>query len=144
MMREPLLTYLMPTYAAASWYGLLAYGDSGRYMLPISLFGWLWAGVNIARSRRFDLGIVTFAIVLAASIWERKNGYSAGVRYTLTMGSIMVAASFSLVVVFWTQIRDDLSKSKSRMWLTIFWSYCACMMLFWVSAAYTNYMRGTS
>lgn len=52
----------------------------------------------------------------------------------------MVAANFSLVILFWKAISKDLGKSKSSLWMMIFWSYCACMMVFWVVAAYRNQM----
>mmetsp|Transcript_8691 Transcript_8691/g.19506 ORF Transcript_8691/g.19506 Transcript_8691/m.19506 type:complete len:164 (-) Transcript_8691:383-874(-) len=135
---------LMPLYAMASWYGLITQANTGKHLLPISLIGWLWAGINIARSKRLDLGIVTFGLVLLASICERYYyGFTRGLRWGLTISCFLVAANFSLVVIFWKPISKDLARSnKSQMWMKIFWSYCACMMVFWLCAGYKNQMRG--
>lgn len=86
----------------ASWYGLITQANTGKHLLPISLIGWLWAGINIARSKRLDLGIVTFGLVLLASICERYYyGFTRGLRWGLTISCFLVAANFSLVVIFW-------------------------------------------
>ncbi|KAL7529752.1 hypothetical protein ACHAXR_003140 [Thalassiosira sp. AJA248-18] len=131
----------MPLYAIASWYGLLTQGKSGKYMLPVALIGWVWAGVNIYRTKRLDLGLVTFLFVILASICERHYGLTRGVKLSLSVSSIMVAANYSLVVIFWKQIQKDLAKSKSQVWMNIFWGYCACMMAFWVCAMAKTYGR---
>ena len=69
-MSESIGTILMPLYAIASWYGLCTQGSTGKYMLPVSLIGWIWAGINIIRTKRLDLGIVTFFLVLLSSLCE--------------------------------------------------------------------------
>lgn len=38
----------------------------------------------------------------------------------------------------------ELARSKSQLWLSIFWWYCAIMTVFWVCAAVRNQMRGES
>eukprot|EP00585_Thalassiosira_rotula_P011413 CAMPEP_0196136646 /NCGR_PEP_ID=MMETSP0910-20130528/4888_1 /TAXON_ID=49265 /ORGANISM="Thalassiosira rotula, Strain GSO102" /LENGTH=148 /DNA_ID=CAMNT_0041396967 /DNA_START=114 /DNA_END=560 /DNA_ORIENTATION=- len=141
-MSEPIGIWLMPLYAIASWYGIFTQGNTGKYFFPVALVGWLWAGVNIYRTNRLDLGIVTFFFVLVASLCERKYGFTRGVKLALSVSSIMVALNYSLVVVFWKQIQKDLVKSKSQLWMNIFWGYCACMVAFWVCAAAKNHTRG--
>eukprot|EP00804_Cyclotella_cryptica_P004360 CCRYP_006787-RA/>CCRYP_006787-RA protein AED:0.06 eAED:0.06 QI:138/1/1/1/0/1/2/273/160 len=141
IMQEPILTYLMPLYAIASWYGLYTRGQTGKHLLPIATFGWLWAAFNIARTQRLDLGIVTFGLVILASLWERRVGFTGGVKLALTVSCVAVAANFALPVVFWNSISRALAGSKSQLWLKIFWWYCATMVVFWVCAAYRNQVR---
>ena len=140
-MQEPIVTFLMPVYAAASWLGLYLCGSTGKHLLPIASFGWLWALFNIVRTRRLDLGIVTFALVMISSIWERQSGFHKGVKIASNISCLLVAANFSLVVIFWNSMVKELARSKSQLWLSIFWWYCAIMTVFWVCAAIRNQMR---
>ncbi|KAL3809746.1 hypothetical protein ACHAXA_009248 [Cyclostephanos tholiformis] len=137
-------TVMMPLYAIASWYGLYAYGDTGRYILPVAFVGWLWAVINIARTRRLDLGIFTFLFVVVAAMYERRYGLGRGTKMALTTSSILVAANYSLVIVFWGDISKTLARAKSQSWMNVFWTYCATMTAFWACAAARNHLRGES
>ncbi len=136
----------MPLYSILSWYGLYTHRNSGKYVLPIAIIGWVWAGVNISRTKRLDLGIVTFFFVIMCAIFERKYGFNRGVKLSLCISSVLVAANYSLVIVFWKVIQKDLSKSSqtNTTWMNIFWTYCASMMVFWVCVAIKTYRRGES
>ena len=103
---------------------------------------WIWAIINIARSKRIDLGVVTFGWVIFSTVWERYNGYTRFVRWATTISSIFVAINFSLVLIFWKPIQKDLAKSRSVIWLKVFVSYCACLMIFWLISAYKSFFRG--
>lgn len=141
-MQEPILTFLMPVYAIASWVGLYLHGSTGVHLLPVASFGWIWAIFNIIRTRRLDLGVVTFALVIMSSVWERRSGFHKGVKIALSISCMMVAANFSLVVVFWNSMVKELARSKSQLWLSIFYWYCASMTVFWICAAVRNQFRG--
>ncbi len=135
----------MPLYSILSWYGLYAQGSSsGKYVLPIALVGWIWAGINIVRTKRLDLGIVTFLFVLLAAMSERQYGYTRGVKLSLCASSILVAANYSLVLAFWKAIQNDLAKTQSVTWMNIFWGYCASMTVFWICVSILSYGRGES
>lgn len=142
IMGEPIGIYLMPIYAVGCWYGLYAYGATGKYLFPAALVGWIWAIINIARSKRIDLGVVTFGLVILSTLCERYNGYTRFVRWVTTLSSIFVAINFSLVLIFWKPIQKDLAKSRSVIWLKVFVSYCACLMIFWLISAYKSFFRG--
>mmetsp|Transcript_25562 Transcript_25562/g.53798 ORF Transcript_25562/g.53798 Transcript_25562/m.53798 type:complete len:171 (-) Transcript_25562:519-1031(-) len=154
-MSEPFATFLMPIYASISWLLLLFRSHRGQHLLPISLIGWIWAMVNIIRTKRLDLGIVTFGIVLLGTLVEvymthkvssSSENISLGrvwwIKWWLTIGCILVAANFSLVVIFWDSISKELEKSKSQTWMKVFLSYCIIMMVFWIAAAFKNQVRG--
>eukprot|EP00985_Skeletonema_marinoi_P012045 scaffold5751_cov136-Skeletonema_marinoi.AAC.5 len=49
---------LMPAYAIGCWIGLYKNADTGKHLLPAALFGWIWAIINIMRSKRIDLGVI--------------------------------------------------------------------------------------
>jgi hypothetical protein len=142
IMSEPIGIYLMPIYAIGCWYGLYAHGATGKHLLSCALVGWIWAIINITRSKRIDLGVVTFGLVILSTLCERYNGYTRFVRWTTTISSIFVAVNFSLVLIFWKPIQKDLAKSRSVIWLKVFVSYCACLMIFWLISAYTSFFRG--
>jgi hypothetical protein len=135
-------TILMPLYAFVSWYGLYAHGDSGKHVLPVALIGWLWALINIARTRRLDLGIFTFLLVMLASVHERRHGFGGGAKLALTISSMLVAANYYLVIAFWGDISKPLAKAKSPYWMNVFWTYCATMTVYWACAAARNHLRG--
>merc|ERR1719464_81887 len=122
-MGDPIGTYLMPLYAVASWYGLYAHGDTGSYNLPVALVGWVWAGINVLRTRQLDLGVVSFFLVLLASLGERRRGLTPGIRAALCGASAIVAANFALPLLFWRQIRKIVTKGKSDTWTTTFLTY---------------------
>lgn len=132
---------LMPIYTIASWFGLISQGSTGKYVLPVALVGWFWAAINIYRTKRLDLGVVTFFFVLLAALYERKYGFTGGVKLALSVSSIFVAGNYSIVMVFWGQIKKDLVKSKSQLWMNVFLGYCICMMAFWVCAAAKTWTR---
>ncbi len=132
----------MPIYAILSWLGFIFYGSTGRYVLPVSFVGWLWALINVIRTKRLDLGIVTFFFVLLASLYERHYGFSKGVKVALCISSVFVAMNYSIVIAFWNDKQNDLAKSKSQLWMNTFWGYCLVMMIFWVCAAGRTYLRG--
>lgn len=141
-MQEPILTFLMPIYAITSWIGLYRHGNTGTHLLPIASFGWIWAVFNIIRTRRLDLGVVTFALVILSSLWERHSGFHKGVKIALSISCVMVAANFSLVVIVWNSMVKELARSKSQLWLSVFYWYCATMVAFWICAAARNQFRG--
>lgn len=141
-MGEPIGLYLMPIYAVGCWYGLYAHAATCKHLLPAAVLGWTWAAINIMRSKRIDLGIVTFGFVVLSTLWERHHGFTRGVRWATSLSSILVAANFSLVVMFWKPIQKDLAKSRSQLWLKVFFSYCACLMVFWIVSAYKSFTRG--
>ncbi|KAL7517545.1 hypothetical protein ACHAWF_000130 [Thalassiosira exigua] len=134
----------MPLYAVASWHGLHAKGGTGEYVLPVALVGWIWAVINVCRTKRLDLGVVTFFLVLIAAVAERWCGLTNKVKLALTAASLLVAANYSLVVLFWGEIKKDLAKAKSSLWMNVFWGYCACMTAFWLCAAAKTHARGES
>ncbi|KAL7444948.1 hypothetical protein ACHAXH_008266 [Discostella pseudostelligera] len=142
-MPSPIGAFLMPLYSILSWYGLCAHGSSGKCILPVAIIGWVWAGFNIHRTKRLDLGIVTFFFVIVCVIFERKYGFTRGVKWSLCVSSMLVAANYSLVIAFWKVIQKDLSKTQSTAWMNIFWTYCASMMVFWVFVAIKIYGRGS-
>ena len=133
---------LMPAYAICCWTGLYKNGGTGKHLLPDALFGWIWAIINIMRSKRIDLGIVTFGLVIIFTLVERYYGFTRGVRWAISASCLAVATNFSLVVIFWKPIQKDLSKSKSQLWLKVFLSYCVTLMIFWIVAAFQNFVRG--
>jgi len=135
-------TVLMPLYAIASWYGLYAYGESGRHILPVAVVGWVWAGINIARTRRLDLGIFTFLLVVIAASYERRYGLGRATKLALSSSSVLVAANYSLVIAFWGEISRDLARVKSHAWMNVFWGYCATMTVYWACVAARNHLRG--
>ena len=135
-------TVLMPTYAIASWYGLYAYGSSGKYILPVAFIGWIWAIVNIARTKRVDLGVVTFLFVILAALFERQYGFTRGAKLALTAASVVVAGNYSLVLTFWKEVSKALSAKKSQTWMNIYLSYAILMLVFWLCAAAKTYLRG--
>lgn len=140
---EPLGTYLMPIYAIGSWYGLIAQGQTGQYILPVAFVGWVWAGINILKSKRLDLGVVSFFFAMVSALCENQWGFTPGVKLALTISSAMVAANYSLVVLFWGNLKKGLAKSgtKSGLWFKVFWTYCAAMTVFWAVTAAKTYMR---
>jgi hypothetical protein len=139
-MGEPIGLYIMPAYAIGCWLGLCL-SDRGKHLLPAALFGWMWAVINIMRSKRIDLGVVTFFFVIISTLLERHYGFTRGVRWAISAAAIVVAANFSLVVIFWKPIQKDLAKSRSQLWLKVFYSYCLTLMMFWLAAAYKNFVR---
>jgi hypothetical protein len=140
MSDEPILTYVMPIYTIASWYGLYIHGNTGKHLLPISASGWCWAAVNMA-TRGFDLGIVTFALVVLSCIWERSYGFTKQVKSALTLSCLLVSINYALPLVLWDTIANELAQLKSQLWLKIFWGYCASMTVFWSCAVFKNQGR---
>ena len=133
---------LMPAYAIGCWIGLYKNADTGKHLLPAALFGWLWAIINIMRSKRVDLGVVTFGLVIIFTLVERYYGFTRAVKWAISISALVVAANFSLVVIFWKPIRKDLSKSKSQLWLKVFFTYCVTLMIFWIVSSFKNFVRG--
>ena len=133
---------LMPAYAIGCWIGLYKNADTGKHLLPAALCGWIWAIINILRSKRIDLGVVTFGLVIIFTLVERYYGFTRGVKWAISFSALVVAANFSLVVIFWKPIRKDLSKSKSQLWLKVFFTYCVTLMIFWIVSSFKNFVRG--
>lgn len=136
--------FLMPLYSILSWYGLYSHGSSGKYVLPVAIVGWLWAGINILRTKRLDLGIVSFFFVIIGALFERQYGLTRGAKWSICVSSLLVAANYSLVIAFWKVIQKDLSKTQSITWMNIFWTYCTSMVVFWICVAIKTYGRGES
>jgi hypothetical protein len=141
-MGEPIGLYIMPVYAIGCWLGLYLNAATGKHLLPAALFGWVWAVINIMRSKRIDLGVVTFFLVILSTLLERNYGFTRGVRWAISGAAIAVAANFSLVVIFWKPIQKDLARSRSQLWLKVFYTYCLTLMIFWLASAYKNFVRG--
>ena len=126
---------LMPLYAIFSWAALVTQENTGKYALvPVALVGWVWAGINIYRTNRFDLGIITFFFVLLSALAERQCGSAHWAKRATGISCLLVVGNYSLVVIFWEEIQQNLAKSKGVVWLDIFWLYCIAMLAFWVSA----------
>ena len=153
---EPTLTYLMPVYAAASWYGLVrssrggggAITYDGGHLLPTSAFGVAWAAHNWRRRGFVDLGFFTMGLVLAGSAWERhrrdrgEDGGAAAVAAE-TLGCSLASANFALVLAGWRRVAKAARRGgKSELWLRTFGGYCAVMAAFWAVAAFRNHRRG--
>ena len=141
MMGESIGTYLMPLHAVVSWYLLYTQGDTGKFILPVALSGWVWAGINILRTKRLDLGVFTFFFVILASLFERQYGLTPGIQLALCCSSALVAVNFSLPNIFWSQIRKAITRRKGDTWSTIFRTYCACMTVFWLLATARTRVR---
>lgn len=60
----------------------------------------------------------------------------------LTASCAAVAVNFALPIVFWNSISKEVARSKSLLWLNVFWWYCVIMGVFWVCAAVRNQARG--
>ena len=139
-------TVLMSAYAIASWYGLYTTTttgttDNNRHVLPIALIGWGWAAINIARTRRLDLGIVSFALVVLSAGYERKYGVTKGSKIAMILSSALVAMNYALVPANWGLITRTLAKTKSQTWLHIYFGYCVSQMVFWVCESVRNCIR---
>ena len=136
----------MPLYALISWYSLYSKGETGEYLLPVSLVGWIWAVINTSRNQELDLGAVTFFLVLITSFYERYTGaFTRKIKWILVVSSIMVAANYGLVFLLWGGLKENFrSTSKSEVWITIFYWYCVVMMAFWVCASIKTYTRSLS
>jgi len=130
---EPLLTYLMPAYAIASWISLLILKDHGRETLFCSAsFGALWAVRNMYQSRKLDLGAVSMGIVAVASAFEE----SVSMCRIATLGCCLAAANFSLPLFLWKNFIRAARKKRSPFWIKTFRVYLISMTLFWSCAAY--------
>lgn len=135
-------TVLMPAYAFASWYGLYTTGtNNNRHVLPIALIGWGWAVINITRTNRLDLGVVSFALAALSAWYERKYGLTKGTKIAMILSSALVAMNYALVPANWGRITRTLAKTKSQTWLHIYFGYCVSQMVFWVCESVRNSMR---
>ena len=139
---------VMPLYALISWYSLYLKGDTGEYMLPVSLVGWIWAVINTYRNQELDLGAVTFFFVLITSVYERYytgGAFTRKIKWLLVVSSIMVAANYGLVFLLWGGLKENFrSTAKSELWITIFYWYCVVMMAFWICASIKTSTRSLS
>lgn len=79
---------------------------------------------------------------MLASLRERQAGFTSGVKIGLTASCAAVAVNFALPIVFWNSISKEVARSKSLLWLNVFWWYCVIMGVFWVCAAVRNQARG--
>jgi len=81
-MSEPILTYLMPVYATASWVALAKSHADGAWMIPVSGFGAAWALYNTVTRKVLDAGFITMGVVaIFAALEARQGGPSTGVCY---------------------------------------------------------------
>ena len=138
---------VMPLYALIAWYSLYSKGETGEYLLPVSLVGWIWAMINTYRNQELDLGVVTFFFVLITSVYERyyTGAFTRGIKWILVVSSIMVAANYGLVFLLWEGLKENFrSTAKSEVWIIIFYWYCVVMMAFWVGAAIKTSTRSLS
>ena len=140
---------VMPLYALLSWYSLYLKGETGEYLLPVSLVGWIWAVINTYRNQELDLGAVTFFFVLITSVYEQRYyteaQFTRGIKWILVVSSIMVAANYGLVFLLWGELKENFrSTAKSEVWITIFYWYCVVMMAFWVGASIKTSTRSLS
>ena len=138
----------MPLYALISWYSLYSKGDTGEYLLPVSLVGWIWAVINTYRNQELDLGVVTFFLVLITSVYERYTGgaFTRKIKWILVVSSIMVAVNYGLVFLLWGGLKENFrsTSKKSELWITIFYWYCVVMMAFWVCVSIKTSTRSLS
>ena len=146
MPSEPLLTYLMPTYASASYAAvfLLPPDKFPSSLLGSSTFGAAWAAYNIYRSKSVDLGLVTMGIVAAASAMElglfgmNNAGLTPAIKTVETVGCALVAMNFVLPLLAWSQLTAALGRKKTALWFQIFFYYCVSMAMFWAICAFKN------
>jgi hypothetical protein len=140
--RDPIGTYIMPLYATASWIGVLYYGDEGKYLLPVSTFGALWALFNCMKNKRVDAGFISMGIVAAASGTKLILGEdSKTIRNIQTVGCLLAAANFALPLLMLPKLKRMFRKTRSAFSTNIFITYLVVMVAFWTYAAYTNYDR---
>ena len=134
---------LMPLYALASWTAMLKL-QPGSFEIYVAVIGWVWALLNTVLKGNFDLGVVTFALVIAAFGLERRTGLTRGIKIFECIASVAVASNFSLVPFFWQGLKVRLSKSKSQAWLNVFLVYCITFAVYWALVAARTYKRGES
>jgi hypothetical protein len=140
MPSEPLLTYLMPVSAVASWAGLYLTGSTtGAWKVPVAAFGSIWALYNIITRKKMDLGFFTMGLVAVSAYMEQSSGASPGLTQLQLVGCVLVSINYALPVVFWKELRKMFVKSKSPFWLNTFYTYCATNTVFWLIGAYTIY-----
>mmetsp|Transcript_58558 Transcript_58558/g.117602 ORF Transcript_58558/g.117602 Transcript_58558/m.117602 type:complete len:152 (-) Transcript_58558:264-719(-) len=141
-MAEPLLTYLMPLYAASSWAGLVNYHRDGAWMLPVSGFGAAWAIFNTLKNGRLDAGFVTMGTVAVFAVLEARQGEpSSGVCLGQTVGCALAAANYSVPIAAWKMLSRKLVKRKSPFFMKTYWIYLVTNILFWLVAAYSCHSR---
>lgn len=138
---EPLGTYLMPIYAGASWIGILTIKEPLTTLLPVSIFGALWALRNTVVGGQFDLGVVTMGLVAITIATDVGFGGIRGAKYALLVESLFVALNYILPFLIWEQLEKSLAKSKSMLWFKVFKVYLSVKAAFWVYAAYKIYTR---
>eukprot|EP00614_Pseudopedinella_elastica_P006917 CAMPEP_0172600470 /NCGR_PEP_ID=MMETSP1068-20121228/20672_1 /TAXON_ID=35684 /ORGANISM="Pseudopedinella elastica, Strain CCMP716" /LENGTH=112 /DNA_ID=CAMNT_0013401171 /DNA_START=81 /DNA_END=420 /DNA_ORIENTATION=+ len=93
------------------------------------------------RARETDAGLVTMAIPAMARWAESKSGLGASCKRTQVIGCLLAAANFALVVVFWGKARRIFAKTKTPLWLSVFYWYCAANTVFWAVGAYSLSQR---
>ncbi|EJK74303.1 hypothetical protein THAOC_04030 [Thalassiosira oceanica] len=134
---------LMPLYALASWTAMLKL-QPGSYEIYVAAIGWAWALLNTVLKGNFDLGVVTFAFVIAAYGIERRAGLTGGIKVFECIASVAVANNFALVIFLWKDLKIQLSSSKSPAWLNVFLVYCITFAVYWALVAARTYKRGES
>jgi hypothetical protein len=140
--RDPIGTYIMPLYATASWIGVLYYGEEGKYLLPVSMFGALWAASNCMKNKKLDAGCISMGIVAAASGTKLILGEdSKTIRSIQTFGCVLAAANFALPLFLLEKVKRTFRKTRSPFWINVFITYLIVMVAFWTYAAYKNYDR---
>ena len=151
MSAEPLLTYLMPAYAAASYSALLLQPSDVAFPATLfgsSTFGASWAAYNMYRSKTLDLGLFTMGIVAASSAMELGLLCGGGLTPTLkkveTAGCALAAVNFMLPLLAWPALTAALGRKKTALWFQVFFWYCLVMAGFWAACAYKNMGRTAS
>lgn len=127
------------------WYhGIVS--NTGKYVLPVSIVGWIWAVINTYTDQELDLGAITFFLVLIISLYEKYKGlFTQGIKWSLIISSLLVAANYGLVFILWKSLEEAfVSNSKSELWIAIFYWYCVAMMLFWICSSVKTYKRTMS
>lgn len=141
-MSEPLLTYLMPAYAAAAWISIiLDYDNDGRYLLPTSVFGVSWAIYNTCRLKIFDAGSLCMGIIAIPAGLEMVYGNSTRLRNIETFGCAFASFNFSLPLLLWSQVSRACRRTRTIFWLSVFQKYCFVMTIFYAYAGIKNYDR---
>lgn len=132
----------MPCYAASSWIGILLYGDEGKHLFPVSVFGAVWAVMNTKINKKIDAGFISMGLVAAASGAGMVFGESKVLRNIETFGCVLAAANFAVPFAVWGKVKRIVEKGqRTSSWLMVFQTYLIVMVGFWIYAAWKNSSR---
>mmetsp|Transcript_14565 Transcript_14565/g.20577 ORF Transcript_14565/g.20577 Transcript_14565/m.20577 type:complete len:147 (+) Transcript_14565:110-550(+) len=133
--KDPIGMYIMPLYAAASWTGMLLYGD--QCMLVVSSFGAIWALMNTFKNKSLDAGWISMGLVAVASMGEIFLGDSNALHYLKIAGCVLASLNFMIPFTMWPKIEKLVQKKiRSMRWLKVFGAYLLVMAAFWMYSAY--------